>query len=57
MGTGFPDLVELLVNAGKVAPALLMMLQGIVAVMGLYLVGWYRFQRTAKAQAFLWCGA
>ncbi len=39
MGGSFPDLVELLVNAGKVAPALLMMLQGIVAVMGLYLVG------------------
>ena len=39
MGTGFPDLVELLINAGQVAPALLMMLQGIVAVMGLYLVG------------------
>ena len=38
-GTGFPDLVQLLVNAGQVAPALLMMLQGIVAVMGLYLVG------------------
>ena len=39
MGTGFPDLIELLINAGQVAPALLMMLQGIVAVMGLYLVG------------------
>lgn len=39
MDTGFPDLVELLINAGQVAPALLMMLQGIVAVMGLYLVG------------------
>ena len=38
-GTGFPDLVELLINAGQVAPALLMMMQGIVAVMGLYLVG------------------
>lgn len=37
--SGFPDLVQLLINAGQVAPALLMMLQGIVALMGLYLVG------------------
>lgn len=37
--TGFPDLVDILINAGKVAPALLMMLQGIVAVIGLYFVG------------------
>lgn len=35
----FPDLLELLVNAGHVAPSLLMMLQGIVALMGFYLVG------------------
>lgn len=35
----FPDLLELLVNAGHVAPYLLMMLQGIVALMGFYLVG------------------
>ena len=39
MGTGFPDLLDLLVNAGKVAPALLMMIQGIAALVGLYLVG------------------
>jgi hypothetical protein len=38
-GTGFPDLIEVLLNAGKVAPALLMLMQGIVAVIGLYLVG------------------
>lgn len=35
----FPDLVELLINAGKVAPALLMLLQGVAALVGLYLVG------------------
>lgn len=39
MGSGFPDLVELLIKAGAVAPALVMLLQGIAAVTGLYLVG------------------
>lgn len=38
MGTGFPDLLDLLVNAGKTAPALLMLCQGIAALTGLYLV-------------------
>ena len=35
---GFPDLVEVLINAGGVAPALVMLLQGIAAIIGLYLV-------------------
>lgn len=35
---GFPDLVEVLINAGGVAPVLVMMLQGIAALIGLYLV-------------------
>lgn len=39
MGTGFPDLVDVLINAGKVAPALLMLMQGVAALVGLYLVG------------------
>lgn len=34
MGTGFPDLVDVLINAGKVAPALLMLMQGIAALAG-----------------------
>lgn len=37
--TNFPDLLELLLNVGKVAPYLLMMMQGIVALVGLYLTG------------------
>jgi len=34
----FPDLLTLLANAGSVAPAITMMLQGIIALIGLYLV-------------------
>lgn len=36
--SGFPDLVDVLVNVGVVIPPLIMMLQGISALMGLYLV-------------------
>ncbi len=36
--SGFPDLVDVLVNVGAVIPPLIMMLQGISALMGLYLV-------------------
>lgn len=35
----FPDLVTVLVNVGEVIPPAIMMLQGISAFMGLYLVG------------------
>lgn len=34
----FPDLIEVLVNVGGVVPPIIMMLQGIAALMGLYLV-------------------
>jgi len=36
--TGFPDLVDILVNVGGVIPPIIMMLQGISALIGLYLV-------------------
>lgn len=35
----FPDLVTVLVNIGEVIPPIIMMLQGVSALMGLYLVG------------------
>ncbi|KPY55656.1 MULTISPECIES: hypothetical protein [Pseudomonas syringae group] len=37
MATGFPDLVQIMVNVGKIIPPLIMMLQGISALIGLYL--------------------
>lgn len=37
MATGFPDLVTVMVNVGKIIPPLIMMLQGIAVVMGAYL--------------------
>ncbi|WP_240533900.1 hypothetical protein [Aeromonas veronii] len=36
--SSFPDLMEVLVNVGGVIPPIIMMLQGIAALMGLYLV-------------------
>ena len=36
--SGFPDLMEVLVNVGVVIPPIIMMLQGIAVLMGLYLV-------------------
>lgn len=37
MATGFPDLVTVMVNIGKVIPPIIMMLQGIAVLMGAYL--------------------
>ncbi len=37
--TSYPDLMDVLVNIGGVIPPIIMMLQGIAALMGLYLVG------------------
>lgn len=37
MATGFPDLVTVLVNVGNIIPPLIMMLQGICVLIGLYL--------------------
>jgi len=37
--SGFPDLMDILVNVGGIVPPIIMMLQGIVALIGLYLVG------------------
>lgn len=39
MSDGFPDFLVMLINLGKAAPALLMLMQGVVALIGLYLVG------------------
>lgn len=36
--TGFPDLVSILVNVGKVLPAIIMVLQGVCTLIGLYFV-------------------
>jgi len=36
--SSFPDLIDVLVNVGSVIPPIIMMLQGIAALMGLYLV-------------------
>jgi len=36
--SAFPDLIDVLVNVGAVIPSIIMMLQGIVVLMGLYLV-------------------
>ena len=36
--SSFPDLMEVLVNVGVIIPPIIMMLQGIAALMGLYLV-------------------
>lgn len=36
--TGFPDLMDVLVNVGGVVPSIIMMLQGIASLIGLYLV-------------------
>lgn len=38
MATGYADLVNVLVNVGKVVPTAIMMLQSIGALMGLYLI-------------------
>lgn len=38
MATQYADLVAVLVNVGKVVPTAIMMLQGIAALMGLYLI-------------------
>lgn len=37
-GSNFPDLLTVLVNIGEVIPPIIMMLQGIAALIGLYLV-------------------
>jgi intracellular multiplication protein IcmC len=37
MATGFPDLIQVMVNVGKIIPPLIMMLQGISVLIGLYL--------------------
>lgn len=37
MANGFPDLVQIMVNVGNIIPPLIMMVQGISVLMGLYL--------------------
>jgi len=39
MANGFPDLVQIMVNVGNIIPPMIMMIQGISVLMGLYLTG------------------